>query len=378
MIHEQRPRVLCVDDEPQVLEGLSLTLGRHYAVTTATSGKSGLELLERAEPFHVVLSDMRMPGLDGAAFLGWVRMTTPDSVRMLLTGHADIEAAIAAVNEGQIFRFLTKPCPPTQLLSAVEAAVEQHELVTAQRVLLEHTLHGCIRALMDVLALANPQAFSRAMRIKSHVEAMTRPLGLQELWAVEIAAMLSQIGCVTLPPRTVEKLSTGEDLSREERDLVAHLPILADQLLAGIPRIDTVRRVLARYSRPRPQGATSTEDADVGGEALRIAVDFDYLEARGLSDGEAIGILRNRDGSYDPSLLEALARLRGQAPAQGAHEVALNAVRVGMVVADDVRLKNGTLLVGRGYQVTPGFVERVRNFPRGAVREPIRVLLPDP
>ena len=107
----QRPRVLCVDDEPQVLEGLALNLRRHYEVHVAGSGAEGLQRLEQDGPFAVVLSDMRMPGMTGAVFLAHVRQRAPDSVRLLLTGHAELDAAIAAINTGHIFRFLAKPCP---------------------------------------------------------------------------------------------------------------------------------------------------------------------------------------------------------------------------------------------------------------------------
>src|SRR5262249_28179570 len=149
---EARPGVLCVDDEPQVLEGLELHLRSRYRVTTATSGKQALEILASGKPFAVVISDMRMPEMDGATFLGLVRQGAPDSWRVLLTGHSDLDSAVAAVNEGQIFRFLLKPCPPATLLKAVQASEEQHRLVTAERVLLEDTLQGSIRVLADILA----------------------------------------------------------------------------------------------------------------------------------------------------------------------------------------------------------------------------------
>ena len=121
-----RTRVLCVDDEPHVLEGLSLHLRRRYDVDTATSGGAGLDILKADATIAVVLSDMRMPGMDGASFLARAKEVAPDAVRLLLTGQADLDSAIAAVNEGQIFRFLTKPCPPPTLLGAVAAATEQH------------------------------------------------------------------------------------------------------------------------------------------------------------------------------------------------------------------------------------------------------------
>ena len=118
-----RPRVLFVDDEPAVLEALALNLRRTYDVVTATSGQAGLEYLWAQSDFAVVVSDMRMPKMDGTTFLALARDAAPDAVRILLTGHTDIDAAVKVVNHGQIFRFLTKPCPPC-LLYTSDAADE--------------------------------------------------------------------------------------------------------------------------------------------------------------------------------------------------------------------------------------------------------------
>src|SRR5208282_5972980 len=97
-------RVLFVDDEPQVLEGIQRSLRKQVAIHTATSGAEGLRLLSEMGPFAVVVSDMRMPIMSGAQFLARVREQTPDTVRMILSGHADLAATIAAVNEGHIYR----------------------------------------------------------------------------------------------------------------------------------------------------------------------------------------------------------------------------------------------------------------------------------
>src|SRR5438128_895627 len=153
---ENRPRILCVDDEPAILAGLSLILGRRNDVVTALGGAAGLEEIEKNPAPWIVLSDMRMPGMDGATFLGQVRKRAPDTIRILLTGQSDIASCIAAVNHGQIFRFLSKPCPPDVLFATLESAVEQYRLITSERVLLEQTLRGSIKSLIDILSLANP------------------------------------------------------------------------------------------------------------------------------------------------------------------------------------------------------------------------------
>lgn len=132
----ERPRILCVDDEPSVLEGLTRILRRQYDIQSAAGGDTALKRIQDDGPFAVVMSDLRMPKVDGISLLGQIRSIAPDTVRILLTGHADVSAAIDAVNQGNIFRFLTKPCPTEVLLQALNASVEQHSLITAERVLL--------------------------------------------------------------------------------------------------------------------------------------------------------------------------------------------------------------------------------------------------
>jgi len=134
------PRILCVDDEPRVLEGLQRVCHHSFTVETAGSGAEALALLDRGAVFEVIVSDMQMPQMNGVALLAEFRTRAPDTIRVLLTGQADINGAIAAVNDGQIFCFLSKPCPAETLIAALEGAVAQHRLVSAEKVLLEQTL----------------------------------------------------------------------------------------------------------------------------------------------------------------------------------------------------------------------------------------------
>jgi response regulator RpfG family c-di-GMP phosphodiesterase len=370
-MNQTTTRVLCVDDEPQVLEGLSVQLRRGYEVHTATSGDQGLETIEKSGPFAVVLSDMRMPRMDGATFLRNVREVSPDSTRMLLTGQTDMKAAIAAVNEGQIFRFLTKPCPPEQLRLSFEAAAKQYRLVTAERVLLEQTLHGSIKTLTEVLAMTNPFAFGRASRIRQLVHELAVELGLADRWQVEVAAMLSQLGSITVPETVIEKHFCGEGLSEKEQAMIARAPAVAEALLANIPRLEGVREILAEQNTP----FKGEKEIPIGARILRIAVDFDNLEARGSSVQLALDTMCGRKDTYDQEILRQFLRIKKAVKGRQVQEIPLRAVRVGMVFAEDVRSKTGMLLVARGYEVSPSFVERARNHWEGTVREPLRILV---
>jgi DNA-binding NtrC family response regulator len=147
--------ILCVDDDPLVLDGLRRQLRGHYEVVPATSGDEALRLLAEGRSFPVIVSDMRMPGMNGAALLSRTRELAPDMVRVLLTGHSDVHDTVAAVNEGNIFRFLLKPASQDSLLAALRDAAALHRTLVSERQLLQETLRGSLAALMEVLALAS-------------------------------------------------------------------------------------------------------------------------------------------------------------------------------------------------------------------------------
>lgn len=385
---KERPRLLCVDDEPWVIEGISRQLYTEFDIVGAESGVEALGLLAADPAFDVILCDMRMPGLDGAAVMAEARSVRPCTARVLLTGQADLADAMNAVNQGNIFRFLFKPCPPDMLKKALCDAVEQHRTMTAERELLDKTLKGALAALLDTLSLANPTAFARATRIKQTVQQLAKAVQPPDRWCIEVAAMVSQIGCVVLAPDTLHKLNSGLHLSPTEELQVRAVPQHTDRLLEHIPRLEAVREILKRQSvafhklagRPPGNGTAADPEATIaiGAQMLRLATDLEALEASGLDRGSALDVLQGRVGTYNPELVKAL--LSTQEHEEGAPGIlALQATElgVGMTIARDVRDMSGRLLVGKGYEVTFSLIERFRNWGTSAgIKEPIFVLSP--
>jgi CheY-like chemotaxis protein len=367
------PSVLCVDDEPRILEGLAVQLRRKYQVSTAGGGQAALKMLQDMPPPAVVISDMRMPGMDGAALLKQVKALVPETVRILLTGETGRDAAIEAVNEGQIFRFLTKPCTPDALHAAIASGVEQHRLMVAEKVLLQETLIGCIKALIDVLAITNPVAFGRTNRVKRMAMAVSEAMGRHGFWQLEAAAMLSQIGYISLPTELVEKLFYGERLTVEERILADGAPKVAQKLLGRIPRLEAVMQILEpRGSKvPEVPGALS-----LGANILHLVLDYDRMIVQGNSPQRAVQELRGRSEPFDKELIDALAALVGAAAReQQIIEMAVAQVSPGMIILDDLRTHIGTLLVPKGFEVTEAFLERRRHFGPGILQERVRVMV---
>ncbi|MEO8450555.1 MAG: HD domain-containing phosphohydrolase [Gemmatimonadota bacterium] len=375
------PRVLCVDDEAPILTGLQRVLRRRYDLVTASNLTEAMDRL-RGPAFAVVVSDLRMPGGSGIELLTRIREQFPDATRMLLTGYADVQAAAAAVNEGQVFRFLTKPCPTDILVKAIDAGIEQHRLVTSERVLLEETLHGSVKALIDVLALAQPQAFGRATRIKTLVSSLADLIGIKDRWQLDVAAMLSQIGAVSLPPAVLDGLLHGRELSAAEMRLVDAIPTVAAGLIENIPRLEAVHQILVNHDAPfvvaganRPAG----KQVPLGARLLRVALDYDDLVTRGHTPNDALSRLGAREGRYDPDVLTDLQSVIGADAQRTIAEIRFSDVEEGMIFADNVLAADGTLLVARGQEASAGLVSRIQNFWNDlALRGPVRIVLAPP
>jgi response regulator RpfG family c-di-GMP phosphodiesterase len=369
------PRILCVDDEPRVLDSLVVTLRREFEVHVATSGEAALELLKSSGPFAVICSDMRMPAMNGAALLKIAMDSYPETTRVLLTGEPGRDAAVDAVNEGQIFRFLTKPCPPDRLKAALDAAVKHHELVSAERILLQQTLVGCIQALVDVLAIANPIAFGRANRVKRTAMEFAAHLGYGNPWQLEAAAMLSQIGYLALPIDLVEKLYYGHRLTDEEQSKAAAVPQVAQRLLANIPRLEPVLQILAAVEKPCDL-QTRQDTVAISARTLALTLDYDAFIAQGVSTEVALGMLQKLADKHDPAFIAKFIKGHGKRSEENeVRQLQLRMVRTGMTFMDDLRSEFGVLLVPRGFEVTDSFCERMRNFSAPMLNESVRVMV---
>lgn len=371
------PRVLMVDDEPRVLDALRRTLRSRYAVTTAGSGPEGLDLQREAlaagEPFPVIVSDMMMPGMNGAQFLAEARRVDPDLVAVVLSGHADLDSTIAAVNEAGIFTFLTKPCPPEALTRALDRALEQHRLVLSERELLHRTLHGSVDVLTELLSGINPRALNRTLRIRDLVTSMAPRLGLGADWELSLAAKLSQIGCATIPSDLLDRAYTGAELTGEEETLFRAHPATASALLERIPRLERV----AAWVGAQSLGHADVPPPDSSVQQLVLCAATACVagfEVTG-SNTTALSVMRVR-GTYPPEVAEALAKAISLLVAAGMYRrIRTEQLRPGMEVQEDVLTSTGMVLVRKGEQVTEALAVRLRNFARSVgIVEPIHVM----
>jgi FixJ family two-component response regulator len=372
-------KILFVDDEISLLEGMENQFRKLYDVNTAVGGEMGLKLMAEKGPFAVVVSDMRMPGMDGVRFLAAVSEKHPDTVRIMLTGNADIDTAIDAVNKGHIFRFVSKPCSFEPMGDLLDSAVRQYRLIVAERELLDKTLKGAVKTLVDVLALANPAAFSRAVRIKHFTLQLATALQFRDTWMFEIAALLSQIGYITIPAETLEKIVAGEGLTPAEQNMVTGQAEVARSLIANIPRLEVVADIISRQAgefTAAPGDLHAAPIATVGAWLVAAALAFDTQISAGVSPERAVDVLSDSGMPWPKELLKALATVNVPTYEKVVKYVTLHELRGGMVLAEAITATNGSLIVAKGQEVNEMLRRRLENFAaQGSIGNSVRVYI---
>lgn len=358
-------RVLFVDDEPNVLDSIRRQLRKSFDVLTANSGIEALALLKDTGPVAVVVSDMRMPGMNGAELLTRIRDQYPDTVRMILSGQADLGSTIDAINDGRIFRFLTKPCQEDALRSAVCAGIDQYELITTRKELLEKTLQGLVEMLTDILGITNPVARRRTGRVRQYSAAIASALKFTMPWDLRLATLLSQLGCITLPVELLDKLYAGTPLDSEEQRLYRRHPEVAAALIGRIPQLGPVAAMVARQQQATDFTALPADISEWAAEStatviLAVATALDDLMATGEQPADALKRLEQSMPGLPKAIVEAVRTVHMHSAYMDIRWVGFDELRPGMVLDEDIIADNGETLMFRGEEITSPLLTQLR------------------
>jgi ActR/RegA family two-component response regulator len=376
-IDTPQEKILFVDDDPDILQGYQRLLRADFSIDTAVGGSGALISISARGPYAVVVSDMRMPQMSGLQLLCKVKSVSPDTIRILLTGETTIQTAIDAINEGSIFRFLTKPCDKETMCRTLTAALLQFRMVVTENELLEKTLQASIRLLTEVLSLVNPEAFSRAMRLRRYMSHIVSALGLGSPWRFEVAAMMSQLGCVTLDPELIHAVHIGQNLAPDEQVRYDRHPLVAQGLLANIPRMEPIAWMIAHQNRPAPvvHDLADQEAADMrlGAKLLRVALDFDKFFRQSKSRTEAGSTVARRHKNLDPRILHALVQVEPDNDPSQTRTCTIEELSPGMILEEDVYSEHGPLIVAKGQEVTPPLILKLKSFQKNLIGDGVKV-----
>ncbi|XPV77597.1 MAG: response regulator [Desulfovibrio sp.] len=368
----KKPRILFVDDEQHILDSFRASLRKKYTIDTAAGAGEALKKITNHPPYAVIVSDFKMPEMDGVEFLSRIQPLAPETTRVMLTGHADVDTTMLAVNRGQVFRFLTKPTPIEEMERVLELAVQHHKLITAEKELLNGTVRGSIQLLTEVLTLSNPEAFGRAERIKKLSVLTAKQLGSKKTLIMELSAMLSQLGLISLSGETLKKLYRAERLSANERQLYDQHPQVGARLLSNIPRLEKVAEVVALQQ----ESVSANSKLPLESKILKTVLDYDLMRQQGLKKFEITQKLQESSHIYDQTVVEAFGtalRLHDQyVPA----ELPIRKLKRGMIVGDDIYTLGKVLLVSHGQEITETALERLNMYARNNdIVEPVKVFV---
>lgn len=402
-------RVLCVDDEANILSALRrLFRPCGYVVTVAASGEEGLVILDQA-PFDLVISDMRMPGMSGAQFLEEVSTRWPDTMRLLLTGYADIDSTIDAVNKGRIFHYVSKPWDDKALLLIVRHALERKQLerdkakleaLTAQQneelkdvnaslelKVMERTVElrkanehikasfiTSIKVFANLIELREGAIGGHSRRVAELARKLAKRAGMDAaaVQDVFLAGLLHDIGKIGLPDtllsRAVAEMSGPELLRYRKHPQAGEHALMALSELAQAARL--VRSHHERFDGKGYPDGLAGEQIPLGARIVAVANDYDGLQigtlaARKRTAREALELLEaGRGRSYDPGVLDLFLEVVAESERDDLKEVGLSVARLmpGMILSRDLVTRQGYLLLATDFVLTAGIIRQIQEY----------------
>ena len=405
-MNEKKITILFVDDEPLILKAIENSLFRRrkvWSMKFAIGAQEALEILATT-PCAVIVADMRMPGMDGIQLLREVKEKYSNIIRIMLTGTADIQTAIDAINTGEVFRFLSKPTTTKTLEDAIEAGLKQVRLIEAESRLLRETLTGTINLLYDLMASIDPVRHSRGLWMRDTVREVAQSIDiLKGRWEIEVAALLSQVGAISLPRELLKDRLSGNDDESDEKDRLSgngdddesdesELSNLiletGTELVGRIPYLEAVSKII-RYQHKRfdgsgfPEDSVAGHDIPLGARVLKILHDFRKYDKQYHNRYRIQTRMRSVPGVYDTELMELIIPICPlpygvEAEENDRLELYAKDLKVGHKLLSHVRTVDNVIVVGAGNRLSPTFLARIKSLAANTgIQEPIVVLATD-
>ena len=413
---QRKATLLLVDDEPGILSSLRRLLRPNgYTILTAESGRAGLDILEQ-ESVDLVISDMRMPEMDGARFLEQVRQRWPSTIRILLTGYADVGSTIDAINRGEIFRYIAKPWDDNDLTLIVRDALDRQRLQAENLRLLTLTqaqneelkdlnanLEDKVRQrtaeieqINSFLNLANDRLkqnflvsikmFSGLMELRGgamsghsrRVGDLSRKLAItlgiqgKEQQDIFFAGLLHDIGKIgfpdTLLSRPVSRMS-GEEFGQYRKHAIA-----GESALMPLDELKDVARIVrSHHERFDGQGFPDGLEGlhiPISARILSVVNDYDGLqigslaEKRMTADQAKTMLVHSRGKRYDPQVVDAFIEMLGRLTQEVVRErpVSHADLKLGMILSRDLVSREGVLLLAADFVLDMMLIKQIQDY----------------
>jgi response regulator RpfG family c-di-GMP phosphodiesterase len=355
-------RVLIVDDDEQALALFRRSLRKHYHVESALTGSEAVRLLDHDDPFGVVVADLRMPEMDGLAVLRHAREIAPETVRILLSGEADVASLESAINSAAVHRFLSKACQPDELRDAVSEAVSHYQLITEEKSLLSSTVSASMRALIDIVAMATPEIFERCIEIRPLVGEIAKEMQLHNAWHCEVASLLCKLGCVAIREASVDAVFGLEQLGPYETAALQDQGHVAADLIGAIPSLSAVAEIVRHQDNAyvsRDPDELAKNEIPVGSRILKAASDYVAHRIR-WNDGElALATMELTPDDYDPQIVELLVKSEKLERRYRIEAVGVDNIPQRGFVYEPIKTETGEVVFQRGEELSLTLCQRL-------------------
>lgn len=374
-------KILIVDDAEEnrmILSEICSTLG--YVSIEADNGKIGLELL-RETPVDCILLDIKMPVMTGIEMLSIIKrdQNIGNIPVIMVTGVEDTKSVVEALNKGAA-DYITKPFEAKILTARLKGVLKRYEVFLSEKELVEKTFFGSVKLLNDLLSTLSPHIFGKSNQIRRIAKAICKEINFQDSNEVELAALFSHVGCISLSSEITDKLVSGKFLLSEEKQIYDNHPLLGYKLLKNIPLLEHVANTVL-YQNKNYDGSGTPSTEKISGESiplpariLRVANEYQTARTKATSTLELSDMLRARASLLDPNLFKALTRVMIKEESRELREIKVLNLKQGMIFADDIYTTTNNKIASQWQEATDGLVERITNIHyQIGVKEPIKV-----
>ena len=351
-----KPKIMLVTSDAALAKIAKTELGKAVALTCLSSGEKALEVLDAEDDYMAVLAGLNLSGMDGLKLLAEVRREHPRLMRLLITADTNFKTAANAVNMGHISRLLPRPCPPKALKAAIKEAVQKYRKGQAENEAMKDTLFGTVRMLVDILELVQPDAVMRSKRIRRRAQRVCTALKAMPAQLMDMVVLLSNIGCVALPPEILEKMESGKRPSKEDMQIFYTHPSIAAALLENVPRMDKVAEII------RHQNTPVSQNPPMGARILKACIDMDRMELTGASPEKAVDFMASKPKIYDAKVVDVLKRHLEASKKIECHGLNVADLEPGMVMQRDMVTSKGAILLPKGETLSEASHLRLQAF----------------
>ncbi|MFG0263956.1 MAG: response regulator [Rhodopirellula sp. JB055] len=364
-------RILFVDDDPILLKILaemaSQKLPASYRAHTAEGGKAAIETTDKQGPFSVVLVDKQMPDMDGIETIGALRNKMPNAVFIMLTGNKDLETAIQAVNDGKVFKFLTKPCDPDQIISTIQEAQAQHNSQVSTKDLLSGTFAGTLDLMTDLIEMPDGRNIDTTRMLES-ISELAKSLSIDIGWEERIATRVCLVGLAILSPQEAEEFRCLDPTSERHKELFAKTCRISANLLKKIPRLGWIVDLLCAV--PRAEGfRESGRRIEASALLLRVVFYWNSLTTKGLCVEAASSTIQQILPNLSNNMINAMECLHDNRDTLCVRRLPINQLHPGMIPYETISIDEGCKVITGGRRLTVQVIANLMNNPAFNERE---------